>query len=337
MKAIMKAIGKILAVTDPTSGSDASAQGAAARGFALARQLNAELRLLVVCDYNEYLKGCRYLDPVSTERARREYSTRKRAWLQEVASSLGAASVAVTLDVAWDRPLHEGIGRQVLRYEPDLVIKDTHHHPALARALFTNTDWHLIRECPAPLMLVRGGTWPQTRRILAAVDPLHERDKPAALDRKLLDVASYFAQATDGELHVLHVFEPMQAIVSTDNTFVPVVLPLEEINANLRSQHSKALQSLVAGLDLPAGRVRLCSGGVRDELTEAARGLSAALVVMGAVARSGLRRVFIGSTAEQVLEFLPCDVLIVKPDGFECPLELYQQVPLLEDIVAAPA
>src|SRR5207342_3501563 len=96
-----------------------------------ARQLNAELRLLVVCDYNHYMKGVRALDPSSIQRARREYSTRKRAWLQEVASSLDGSSVAVALDVAWDRPLHEGIGRQVLRYEPDLVIKDTHHHPAL--------------------------------------------------------------------------------------------------------------------------------------------------------------------------------------------------------------
>jgi hypothetical protein len=47
--------------------------------------------------------------------------------------------------------------------------------------------------------------------------------------------------------------------------------------------------------------------------------------------------VFVGSTAEQALEYLPCDVLVIKPEGFECPLELYEQVPLLEDIVTASA
>ncbi len=40
------------------------------------------------------------------------------------------------------------------------------------------------------------------------------------------------------------------------------------------------------------------------------------IVVMGAIARSALKRVFIGSTAERVLETLPCDVLVVKPPDF---------------------
>ena len=42
--------------------------------------------------------------------------------------------------------------------------------------------------------------------------------------------------------------------------------------------------------------------------------IGADLVVMGAVSRSGLKRLALGSTAERVLDFLPCDVLVVKPD-----------------------
>jgi universal stress protein E len=37
---------------------------------------------------------------------------------------------------------------------------------------------------------------------------------------------------------------------------------------------------------------------------------------MGAIARRGLSRLFIGSTAERVLDKLPCDLVIVKPAGF---------------------
>ena len=36
---------------------------------------------------------------------------------------------------------------------------------------------------------------------------------------------------------------------------------------------------------------------------------------MGAVSRSGLKRVFIGNTAERVLGALSCDVLVLKPRG----------------------
>ncbi|MFL2545895.1 MAG: universal stress protein [Candidatus Rariloculaceae bacterium] len=40
------------------------------------------------------------------------------------------------------------------------------------------------------------------------------------------------------------------------------------------------------------------------------------LIVMGAISRSGMDRVFLGNTAERVLDQLACDLLIVKPEGF---------------------
>jgi universal stress protein E len=38
---------------------------------------------------------------------------------------------------------------------------------------------------------------------------------------------------------------------------------------------------------------------------------------MGAVSRSGLKSIFIGNTAERVLDRLQCDLLVVKPRRFE--------------------
>lgn len=321
----MKRIRKILAIADPSQGGDVEAQRAVRRAFGLAEQMNAELQLLSVCDYSEYVSSCRSLDAAGLENGRREYSARKRAWLQQIASTLVTPSVPLSTEVVWDRPRHEAITRQVLRYEPDLVIKDTHHHSVIKRALFTNTDWHLIRECPAPLLLVRSDAWPSREKILAAVDPLHEDDKPAALDFKIIDTASNLAHAIGGELHALHVFEPMQALVTLDESYVPSDWPMDEINRKLRSEHADALRLLVAGLNLPSERVHLREGAARYLLCDVARELDATLVVMGAIARSGLRRLFVGCTAEQVLEFLPCDVLIVKPDGFVCPVECSEQ------------
>ena len=41
---------------------------------------------------------------------------------------------------------------------------------------------------------------------------------------------------------------------------------------------------------------------------------------MGAIARNPFGRIFIGSTAERVLEQLPCDLLVVKPETFRTPV-----------------
>jgi hypothetical protein len=37
---------------------------------------------------------------------------------------------------------------------------------------------------------------------------------------------------------------------------------------------------------------------------------------MGAISRSGLKRLLIGNTAERILDDLRCDVLVVKPPKF---------------------
>ena len=42
-----------------------------------------------------------------------------------------------------------------------------------------------------------------------------------------------------------------------------------------------------------------------------------AAIVMGALSRSGLKGLFLGNTAEDVLDRLHCDVVIVKPAGFQ--------------------
>jgi len=58
------------------------------------------------------------------------------------------------------------------------------------------------------------------------------------------------------------------------------------------------------------------SGATRNTIVELADEVRADVLVMGAVARGALERLFVGSTAEAVLDKLSCDVLIVKPADF---------------------
>jgi universal stress protein E len=53
-----------------------------------------------------------------------------------------------------------------------------------------------------------------------------------------------------------------------------------------------------------------------DAIPELVRKLGCDIVVMGAISRSGMKRVVIGNTAERLLDDLPCDLLIVKPPSF---------------------
>jgi universal stress protein E len=45
------------------------------------------------------------------------------------------------------------------------------------------------------------------------------------------------------------------------------------------------------------------------------------LLVMGSYSRGWVYNVMVGSTTERILDLLPCDVLVMKPASFECPLQ----------------
>jgi len=51
-------------------------------------------------------------------------------------------------------------------------------------------------------------------------------------------------------------------------------------------------------------------------IAEAARTSRSAIVVMGAISRSGYKRLLVGNTAERILDDLSCDILIIKPANF---------------------
>lgn len=53
-----------------------------------------------------------------------------------------------------------------------------------------------------------------------------------------------------------------------------------------------------------------------DAIEGIAQKIGSGIVVMGAISRSGLRRLAIGNTAERVFDALSCDLLVVKPKSF---------------------
>ena len=45
-------------------------------------------------------------------------------------------------------------------------------------------------------------------------------------------------------------------------------------------------------------------------------------MVLGAVGRTGISAAFLSNTAEQVIDHLRCDLLVIKPDDYQSPVEL---------------
>jgi universal stress protein E len=290
----------LLIIVDPT----ADRHPAVERGMLLARELGMQAELFV-CDYKSQLVGDTLLSPERQKNAKTSYLNDRKKFLEELARPYREQGLDVIAKVAWDRPLHEGILRQVLESNARLVVKDTHYHSLLKRTLLTNTDWQLLLNCPSPLWLVRADRqFAAQPKILVAVDPFNEHDKPANLDTRLVAEAFEIGDALAGQVHLTHVFNAYREPDDPDL---------------IERRHAEALSELAGKLQVPEDRTHLHAGNPVDLLPKIASDLDADVVVMGAIARSRLENAFIGSTAEKVLDRLDCDVLAIKPKGFVCP------------------
>ena len=98
---------------------------------------------------------------------------------------------------------------------------------------------------------------------------------------------------------------------------MPVALPMNEFADAIRTDHTEAVERLCKAHGIQPDRIHVEEGSTRAALMALTEQLRADAVVMGAISRSGLKGLFLGNTAEGVLDRLPCDLVIVKPDGFK--------------------
>jgi len=260
-----------------------------------------------------------------------EHDLRQRALdrLEVIAKQLRKHGIRVTVTAEWDFPSYEAIIRQALRGNADLIIASRHSGRHTAPWLLRLTDWELVRHSPTPVLLVKNPRPYRQPAVLAAIDPAHTHAKPLLLDKAILRTAGTISQALHGKLNAVHAYArapignvygavPRAAVKSglmTPGLFKKMEEKMQRLA--LRSAQASLTRAL-RGTRIPASRRYLIANDPVHAIVEAAQQSNSAIVVMGAVSRSGFRRLLIGNTAERVLDALSCDVLVVKPPKFRC-------------------
>lgn len=306
----MPAIRRLLvAVKSPESPPPASVTKAAV----LARTAGASLELFHALSTPVQAETFVYSQR-SLADVQRSMQRRVLADLEKTAARLRRKGVEVATSAEWDFPPHEAIVRRALRSKADLVVAEQHAGRRALPWLLHVTDWELLRLSPVPVLLIKTTRRYRRPALLAALDPTHAFAKTARLDREILRVASALGDALRGKLHAVHAYLPLPTIGTSGEVISSEIVA--RIQATTSARARTALDMLLAPMNIPASRRHLVNRSPVDAIPEVARQIHCAIVVMGAVSRSGLKRVFIGNTAERVLDDLACDVLVVKPPRF---------------------
>lgn len=306
----MSAIQNILAVIEP----GAAVQPCVGKAARLARAFGARLAIFI-CDTSPQLRADRFFAAEFCEAAAARTRAGHYGQLETIAALVREQGVSVTTDVVFRNSLHGGIVEKVATLRPDLVVKDTHYHGRIRRAFFTNTDWHLIRECPAPLLLTKSAAWPSLLRVAVAIDPCHSDEKPATLDHELLLLAERLTLGMGGEACAVHVFDTSPILASAAavaRTYGGGKTIDGSLLESVRLAHQRELDAVIAQHPNFGGHAELIDGAPAQALPAYASANGIDVVVMGAVARGALQSLLVGRTAEKVLDRLPCDILIWK-------------------------
>jgi universal stress protein E len=302
----MNAIRSILAIVDPT----AKEQVAVRKAALLAVALGAHLELLA-CDTRataELRRARRLGSPKGAPASLEE-------WLQGLARTVQPTLEARNLDLSTalicGDPLHEQLLQWIGKSPADLIVKDTHHHALAQRTFIGNTDWHLIRSCRVPLLLTKAIAWSERPRLAAALDP-REEDEDAPIEHRILECALLLAAALEGDVRIVHSYVPAM-LPATVGGAAAAVAPSPEVLAAEQAMQRGRIQMLLDRFGLGGLEQHVELGAAVEYLPRFAEENSIDLFVMGAQSRSHLKQAVIGSTAERVLERLPCDVLLIKP------------------------
>ncbi|MFT5675597.1 MAG: universal stress protein E [Paraglaciecola sp.] len=241
---------------------------------------------------------------------KKQFLSDRYLYMDTIAEVLDKKDIKCSVRVAWHRELHEAIEDAVVELNPDLVIKRISADAGSINPFTMPVDRHLLRFCPAPLLLVNSASW-SDGPLLAAVDPMTDDETHIALNHKILEYTKMLGHLIESSMHTVNTFQTPSMSPTTDLPGIDYDL----IRKDTASAHNQKMQTLLEKHDVAAENMHVVEGSPEAAIAKTAQEIDAQLVILGTVGRTGLAAAFIGNTAERVLAELSCEVLALKPDS----------------------
>lgn len=313
----MKRFKNILLVHGQGTGVNATLK----RAVSLAKRNRARLTVLEVTE--RVPREIRMLPTVMSPQEMEECVIKeRREHLERLIAPISEEGLRVNVNVLTGTPFLEII-QEVLREKHDLVFMTAEGKGDLKSRLFGSTSLHLIRKCPCPVWVMKPTRRKRYVRILAAVDPDTSDDEKNALNILIMDLATSLARLEQSELHIVHGWSPWgKRIIRSHLGDRMSKEDLKQLTQEILAQHKKQFCEFIDSYSLEGltYHVHFIIGEAKTIIPRVASNKQVDLIVMGTVCRTGLPGLFIGNTAENVLQQVDCSVLTVKPEGFVSPV-----------------
>lgn len=205
-----------------------------------------------------------------------------------------------------------GIVDAIKESRADLVVMGTHGRTGLAHVRLGSVAERVVELSPVPVLTIRrpdpsapaspkGVPMLRIRSILCPVD-FSEHSRAA------LEYAADITRRFDARLTLLHVIEPVLYPVAYG---LPPVTSVD-YESVARESATKSLEQLAASLSGLSPTTKIDTGAASQRICELAKSENHDLIVLATHGYTGLKHLFMGSTAERVVRHAHCAVMVVK-------------------------
>lgn len=223
--------------------------------------------------------------------------------LARLAESVRGRGVAVDVELAVE-PAVSSIVAAAARHHADVIVAGTRGLTGLKRLVLGSNAARLVRSATCPVVTVHGDDAARFRAVRTILVPTDLSDDALHAAEA---AAQVLGDGPDRRIVLLHVYRFPMVLTSA-----PAFALTREI-ADFVRRTREELEGIAARFREQgiAVEVQIEEGLPSHSILEQAKKVDADMIAMGTHGRSGLDRLFLGSTAERVLPAAPCPVLTV--------------------------
>jgi len=244
----------------------------------------------------------------------------RQNFINSIVERLKTAGVTqVESELGWSKEGREFIAvvHDVIKNGHDLVVITSRRKSKLARLVLECPSRELFYHCPCAVWITQTQRKlaKQFKRVAAALGGEGGIVTLEGLNAKVLEMAASVADSEGSELHIVHALPIYGGHGLEENRLrADLVEHLERIRQEIKEKANKLLNS--PNLGLTDDRIHLLAGAPVAVIPEFIQEREIDLIVMGTVTRRSIPALFVGNTAEKIMDHVECGVLAVKPDDF---------------------
>ena len=209
---------------------------------------------------------------------------REQNWLPELLEPLKNSGITFSSELFWTQDWETSIINAARRTQADMIIIS--QSSATNRKSLTDSIWSLLRNSEIPVLTIEPGAPAKRENILAAVNMQTTDDEYSALNRKVLLQAQTVEELFGAKLHV--------------------------VNAYYDSEDYPDRDKVKRIIDINRQDVHVDMGTPEEIIANVTKQVQADLVVMGTMARRGIRATLRKNTSEKVIKNLTVDVMTMN-------------------------